>query len=82
MRKKIAAGNWKMNTTLEEGWQLITSILDGMKKNTPTQNSDELNVIMGTPFVTLHSAAKLVSENPYIKIAAQNCYNKEKWQQQ
>lgn len=78
MRKKIAAGNWKMNTTLEEGKQLIKDILNGLDQNPPKQKSGELEIIFGTPFMTLPSAAELVKNNPQVHIAAQNCSNKEK----
>lgn len=67
-----------MNTNLEEGWKLVADILDGLKQNPPKQNAEELKVIFGTPYITLHSASNMVEENPYVHIAAQNCYDKEK----
>ncbi len=78
MRKKIAAGNWKMNTTLDEGKQLITEILEGLKENPPKKNAEQISVIFGTPFITLPAASELVKDNALVYIAAQNCYNKEK----
>ncbi|MCF8364886.1 MAG: triose-phosphate isomerase [Bacteroidales bacterium] len=78
MRKKIAAGNWKMNTTLQEGKQLITDILNGLEQTPPGQKAGELEIIFGTPFITLPLAAELVKSNPQVHIAAQNCSNKEK----
>jgi len=78
MRKKIAAGNWKMNTTLVEGKQLIADILKGLQLNPPKQKAGNLEIIFGTPFITLHAATDLVKNNEQVHIAAQNCYNKEK----
>jgi triosephosphate isomerase len=78
MRKKIAAGNWKMNTTFEGGKQLISEIIGGMAANPPEQTSEEMLVVLGTPFITLKKAANLVKNEPQIKIAAQNCYSEEK----
>ncbi|HPE34542.1 MAG TPA: triose-phosphate isomerase [Bacteroidales bacterium] len=78
MRKKIAAGNWKMNTTLNEGKQLIKTIINSLEKLPPKQSPEEMLVVLGTPFITLESAVKLVEPLPQISIAAQNCYAEEK----
>jgi len=78
MRKKIAAGNWKMNTTFEGGKQLINEIIGGLAANPPKQSPEEMLVVLGTPFITLKKAANLVKNQPQIKIAAQNCYSEEK----
>lgn len=78
MRKKIAAGNWKMHTTLEEGKELIHHIIKGVAENPPRQSPDEMLVVLGVPFVTLESAAKLTKDQKQVKIAAQNCYSEEK----
>jgi len=77
MRKKIAAGNWKMNLNLSEGKQLITDILNGLEAAPPKQDANELLVIFGTPFITLKDAASLVDGNNQVQIAAQNCYGEE-----
>lgn len=78
MRKKIAAGNWKMNTTLEEGKTLIKNILSNIEATPPSQKAGELEVIFGTPFITLPVAAEMVKANPMVHVAAQNCADKEK----
>jgi triosephosphate isomerase len=77
MRKQIAAGNWKMNLTLEEGKQLIADILNGLEADPPKQDANQLLVIFGTPFITLKDAAEMVTGNNQVKIAAQNCYSEE-----
>lgn len=78
MRKKITAGNWKMHTTLEEGKQLISALINGIEENPPKQTPEEMLVVLGTPYVTLESAVKLTKNHPQIKVSAQNCYSEEK----
>lgn len=67
-----------MNTTLEEGKILIKNILDGVSKTPPSQKADELEIIFGTPFITLAAAAELVKDSPLFHVAAQNCADREK----
>ena len=77
MRRNIAAGNWKMHTTLEEGKSLIKSILDGIKNNPSAKKPGNTEIIFGTPFITLKAAADMVKDDPQIHIAAQNCADKD-----
>ena len=65
MRKKIVAGNWKCNTTLQEGVALAKEV------NSIVETSD-VQVILGTPFIHLTEVVKLV-DNKAIAVAAQNC---------
>lgn len=71
MRKKIVAGNWKMNLTLEEGQKLTSEIVNMVK--------DELNqavtVVINPPFTHLQSVKKLVEGAKNIFLGAQNCSN-------
>ncbi|HOF81814.1 MAG: triose-phosphate isomerase [Bacteroidales bacterium] len=78
MRIKIAAGNWKMNTTLEEGRRLINAITEGLLNNPSPLSPNELQVVFGVPFITLESAVDMTKEQKQIKIAAQNCCSEEK----
>ena len=64
-RQKIAAGNWKMNTTVSEGITLYNSIAG---QSIP----EEVTVIIGAPFI--HLGALVAQKNQVIKIAAQNCH--------
>ena len=48
MRKKIVAGNWKMNMDLEEGLK-FAGILDKYFKENPTKTK----VILCTPYIHL-----------------------------
>ncbi len=68
MRKKIVAGNWKMNKTLPEGIQLAEEVNEKVK----ALQVPEVKVILGTPFIHLAEVSKIV--NPaIISISAQNC---------
>lgn len=76
MRKKIAAGNWKMNTTLDEGKQLINDILNELKERPLSGKADDPETVLGVPFITLENAVELTADHAGIHIAAQNCYSK------
>lgn len=72
MRKKIVAGNWKMNKTQEEGLKLTSEIVNMIKDEV---SSDALAVIC-PPLVSVYSVGKLL-EGSKIALGAQNCYSKE-----
>jgi len=65
MRKKIVAGNWKCNTTLEEGIALAKEVNSIVKTN-------DVVVVLGTPFIHLTEVVKTVT-NKAISVSAQNC---------
>lgn len=67
MRKQIAAGNWKMNTTVREGVELLQQL---SKESIPA----DVLVIIGAPATHLQSLIDLHIDN--IHIAAQNCHQK------
>lgn len=71
MRKKIVAGNWKMNKNLFEGKQLIEDIITGCG---PLQEDQE--VIIAPPFTQLELAAHQLKAIPNFYLAAQNCHQK------
>lgn len=68
MRKKIVAGNWKMNKTLEEA-KILTAELMGMVADEVKTNTE---VIICTPFPYLISLKNQLG-NSNIKVGAQNC---------
>jgi triosephosphate isomerase len=71
MRKKIVAGNWKMNKTLEEGLALASEV-NNMAKD---EVSADVQLVICTPYISLASVAKLLSGN--VALGAQNCHQKE-----
>jgi triosephosphate isomerase (TIM) len=68
MRKKIVAGNWKMNKTLEEA-QILTSELMGMVADEVKGN---VITVLCTPFPYLVSIKNQLGSSS-IKVGAQNC---------
>lgn len=72
MRKKIVAGNWKMNNTLQEGLALTFRIIDLVKEN-PT----DVKVIIAPPFTSLHPICELINKEGYIHLAAQDCHQEK-----
>jgi triosephosphate isomerase (TIM) len=71
MRKKIVAGNWKMNKNFEEGMALVTEIM-GMLKD---EYQGSCEVVLIPPFVHINAVSRMVVETLNIKSGAQNCSN-------
>jgi len=71
MRKKIVAGNWKMNKTLQEGIALAKEVNEVLANDKP--NCD---VIICTPFIHLASVVPVV-DAAKIGVGAENCADKE-----
>ncbi len=68
MRKKIIAGNWKMNKNLSEAIQLISDLkleIEGKSLNA--------EVVIAPPFIALEAAKSLIKDS-VIKLCAQNMH--------
>ena len=72
MRKKIVAGNWKMNLNLQEGIAPAKEINEAMTAEKP--NCD---VVICTPFIHLASVAQVLNAD-LVGLGAENCADKEK----
>ncbi len=70
MRKKIIAGNWKMNYTLSEADDFVSSIKDLI-------NTDEVDVVLCPNNISLERVYGLI-EVTNIKLGAQNVYFEDK----
>jgi len=70
MRKKIVAGNWKMNTDISIGHELFQEV----NKYCNTIDLQGLSVIIAPPFTHLTNLGK--TESRCILLAAQNCSDK------
>jgi len=70
MRRKIVAGNWKMNTTLADGIKLAKEVENLVAKN-PTKTT----VIVAPPFTHLSEIGKLLTK---VFLSAQNCSSEAK----
>uniref|UniRef100_A0A7V2ZMM4 Triosephosphate isomerase n=1 Tax=Ignavibacterium album TaxID=591197 RepID=A0A7V2ZMM4_9BACT len=68
MRKKIIAGNWKMNNDLQQSISLIEELKSKLQNKTLN-----CEVIICPPFTSLTEAKKLI-EGSVIKLGAQNMY--------
>jgi triosephosphate isomerase len=68
MRKKIVAGNWKMNMDYAEGLKFAASVEKHFKENP----SNKAQVILCTPFIHLAGVADIVKHGK-IALGAQNC---------
>ncbi len=71
MRKKIVAGNWKMNNDYNEGVSLFSEIVNMVRDE---RNGNQIAVICA-PAIHLNSLAQLSSG--VVKIGAQDCHQKE-----
>jgi triosephosphate isomerase len=71
MRKKIVAGNWKMNKNLEEGHWLTSEIVHIVADEVPS----DVWVVLNPPFVHLTSVRKLLPAIPNLFLGAQNCHH-------
>jgi len=68
MRKKIVAGNWKMNMDLTEGLKLAESI----HKYFSEKPAEKATVILCTPFIHLSGVHEIVKHGK-VFLGAQNC---------
>lgn len=71
MRKKIVAGNWKMNMNLQDGIALAKELNETLKADKPN-----CGVVICTPFIHLASVAQLLDKD-IIGLGAENCADKE-----
>jgi len=70
MRRKIVAGNWKMNTTLQDGVALAQRLNEMLKDKTT-----QCDVVIGVPFTHLASIVAAIDTNR-IGVASQNVADK------
>jgi triosephosphate isomerase len=73
MRKKIVAGNWKCNTTVQEGVELAKSVNELVL----AKGAKDVVVVLGTPFTHLISVVEAVDASR-INVASQNCATEPK----
>lgn len=70
MRKKVIAGNWKMNNDISATISLITELKKGISER------PSATVIVCPPFISLETTQTLLKDTP-IKYGAQNMYYEE-----
>ena len=73
MRKKIVAGNWKMNLDYNEGLSLFSEVINMV--------SDEITgkqeAVVCSPFIHLHSLVQLAKGYQQVSVGAQNAHQAE-----
>jgi triosephosphate isomerase len=73
MRKKIVAGNWKMNLDYNEGLGVFSEIINMLKDEaTGTQEA-----VICSPFIHIHSLVQLAKGYTKISVGAQNAHQEE-----
>jgi len=72
MRKQIAAANWKMNLTLQQGETLLDTIIA-----TPHSLTENQQAVFAVPFPYLAMAQQKLAGKKNVFVAAQNCYSKK-----
>jgi triosephosphate isomerase len=73
MRKKIVAGNWKMNKDYNEGLSLFSEVINMVKDEV---HGDQA-VVVCAPYIHLHSLAALRKGYQQIFVGAQNSHQEE-----
>ncbi|MGQ8338010.1 triose-phosphate isomerase [Sunxiuqinia sp. A32] len=68
MRKKVVAGNWKCNTTVQEGVELAKAVNELVAK----EGAEDVVVVLGTPFTHITSVVNAV-DTKRIGVSSQNC---------
>jgi triosephosphate isomerase len=72
MRKKIVAGNWKMNISLTEGQELFSEI----KKLVREEVKGNQGIVVCPPFIHISSLAESLADDS-LAIGAQNCHQSD-----
>jgi triosephosphate isomerase (TIM) len=72
MRKQIAAANWKMNLTVQQGAQLMDDLL-----SKPHELKENQLAIFAVPAPYLMMVQEKLGNKNRVAVAAQNCYSKK-----
>lgn len=72
MRKKIVAGNWKMNKSFDEAKALLSEIVHMIKDEVTT----DTEVVLCLPAIYLTTSRQYVPAGGRIALGAQNCHEK------
>ena len=70
MRKRIVAGNWKMNKDFSEAVELLEDLADALT----AADVAETHVIVAPPTPFLMAGVDILADVEYISVAAQNCH--------
>ena len=73
MRKKIVAGNWKMNMDYNEGLSLFSEVINMVKDEV----TGSQQAVVCSPFIHLHSLTQLAKGYTKVAVGAQNAHQAE-----
>ena len=73
MRKKIVAGNWKMNLDYNEGLSLFSEITNMVKD----ELTGKQEAVICSPFIHLHSLVQMARGYEKVAVGAQNAHQAE-----
>jgi len=73
MRKKIVAGNWKMNLDYNEGLTLFSEVINMVKDEV----TGSQQAVVCSPFIHLHSLTQLAKGYAKVSVGAQNAHQAE-----
>ncbi len=73
MRKKIVAGNWKMNKNYTEGLSLFSEVVNMVKD----EIRGDQQVVVCAPYIHLHSLTALANGHQQVSVGAQNAHQEE-----
>ncbi|WP_179412775.1 triose-phosphate isomerase [Mucilaginibacter sp. E4BP6] len=73
MRKKIVAGNWKMNLDYSEGLALFSEITNMVKDEV----TGKQQAVVCSPFIHLHSLVQMAKGYDKVSVGAQNAHQAE-----
>jgi triosephosphate isomerase (TIM) len=70
MRKRLIAGNWKMNKTLDEAIALVSEVVNMIQDEV----TGEVEVVLCPPTLYLTTVKSYLNPEGRIKLGAQNCH--------
>lgn len=70
MRKKIAAGNWKMNLNSDEGQKLASEVVN----MAADEVGGDVELVLIPPFVHIPAVKKVAGDSEKVAVGAQNCH--------
>ena len=73
MRKKVVAGNWKMNTTLADA----KALAEGVAQKFDEKGIEDVSLIVCPPFVNMQTVSEAIASSK-VQLGAQNCYTQDK----
>src|ERR1700743_2727440 len=73
MRKKIVAGNWKMNLDYNAGLSLFSEVINMVKD----EITGKQQAVVCSPFIHLHSLMQLAKGYDKVSVGAQNAHQAE-----